>query len=186
MVICGYSQYEFWNETCNSPTLTVMYLLWRDERHSPVRTAGGAGLIHSCVQRPPEEGKSPCASPWNTAKAHLKRWEGTPHTPATLPARSSGIKSAGCLLSYCFTLLKKSPEYKRAAFIINNRLMPRNLQNVIKSESASCLICNKPIKNHQVIFSSEGQSEEVTDEEKMNIHSVIALEDTCQAPWNHY
>lgn len=40
---------------------------------------------------------------------------------------------------------------------------------------------NKLIKSDQVIFSSEDQSVEVTDEEKMNIHSIVALERTCQA-----
>lgn len=59
--------------------------------------------------------------------------------------------------------------------------MPRNLPNVIKSKSASCLMFNKLIKSDQVIFSSEDQSVEVTDEEKMNIHSIVALERTCQA-----
>lgn len=59
--------------------------------------------------------------------------------------------------------------------------MPRNPQNVIKSKSASCLMFNKLIKSDQVIFSSEDQSVEVTDEEKMNIHSIVALERTCQA-----
>lgn len=62
--------------------------------------------------------------------------------------------------------------------------MPRNLQNVIKSKSASCLMFNKLIKNDQVIFSSEGQGEEVTDEKKLNIHSIVASEGTCQARWN--
>lgn len=37
---------------------------------------------------------------------------------------------------------------------------------------------NKLIKSDQVIFSSEDQSVEVTDEEKMNIHSIVALERT--------
>lgn len=64
--------------------------------------------------------------------------------------------------------------------------MPRNLQNVIKGKSASCLMFNKLIKNDQIIPSSEGQSEEVTDEEKLNIHSIVALEETCQDRWNHY
>lgn len=59
--------------------------------------------------------------------------------------------------------------------------MPRNLQNVIKSKSASCLMFNKLIKSDQVIFSSEDQSMEVSDEEKMNIHSIVPLERTCQA-----
>ena len=62
--------------------------------------------------------------------------------------------------------------------------MPRNLQNVIKSKSASYLMFNKLIKNDQVIFSSEGQGKEVTDEEKLNIHSIVALEGTCQASQN--
>ena len=43
---------------------------------------------------------------------------------------------------------------------------------------------NKLIKNDQIIFSSEDQSEEVTDEEKLNIHSTVALEGVCQASWN--
>lgn len=59
--------------------------------------------------------------------------------------------------------------------------MPRKLQNVIKSKSVSCLMFNKLIKNDQVIFSSEGQSSEVTDKEKLNIHSIVVLEGTCQA-----
>lgn len=59
--------------------------------------------------------------------------------------------------------------------------MPRNLQNVIKSKSVSCLMFNKLIKSDQVIFSSKDQRVEVTDEEKMNIHSIVALERTCQA-----
>lgn len=62
--------------------------------------------------------------------------------------------------------------------------MPRNLQNVIKSKSASCLMFNKLIKSDQVIFSSEDQSEEVTDEEELNIHLTVALEGVCQASWN--
>lgn len=41
---------------------------------------------------------------------------------------------------------------------------------------------NKLIKNDQVIFSSEGQGEEVTDEEKLNIHSVVASEGTFVSP----
>lgn len=63
--------------------------------------------------------------------------------------------------------------------------MPRNLQNVIKSKSASCLMFNKLIKSDQVIFSSEDQSEEVTDEEKLNIHLSVALEGTCRAQQTH-
>lgn len=62
--------------------------------------------------------------------------------------------------------------------------MPRNPQNVIKSKSASCLMFNKLIKNDQVIFSSEGQGKEVTDEKKLNIHSFVALEGACQATWD--
>lgn len=63
--------------------------------------------------------------------------------------------------------------------------MPRNLQNVIKSKSASCLMFNKLIKNDRVIFSSESQGEEVTDEEKLNIYSIVAFEGNCQVRWNH-
>lgn len=43
---------------------------------------------------------------------------------------------------------------------------------------------NKLMKNDQVIFGSEGQDEKVTDEEKLNIHSIVALEGPCQARWN--
>lgn len=43
---------------------------------------------------------------------------------------------------------------------------------------------NKLIKNDQVIFSSEGQGKEVTDEKKLNIHSFVALEGACQATWD--
>lgn len=43
----------------------------------------------------------------------------------------------------------------------------------------------KLIKNDQVIFSSEGQGKEVTDEEKLNIHSIVALEGIYQVRWIH-
>lgn len=60
--------------------------------------------------------------------------------------------------------------------------MPRNLRNVMKSQSASRLMFNKLIKNDQVIFSSEGQGKEVTDEEKLNIHPGLASEGTSVSP----
>lgn len=44
---------------------------------------------------------------------------------------------------------------------------------------------NELIKSDQVIFSSKDQSAKVTDEEKLNIHSIVALEGTCRAQQTH-
>lgn len=62
--------------------------------------------------------------------------------------------------------------------------MFRNLQNVIKSKLVSCLMFNKLIKNDQVIFSFEGQGEEVIDEEELNIYLIVVLDGSCQVRWN--
>lgn len=153
-----------------------------------VKTIGRKELIYSWTQLYDHviEGKAPCASIWNIAKIQFKenlRSCGLAHTCNT----SSMLLMHKNLLDYfllLFFFIKKSSEYKCAIFIINVRLMPRKLQNVIKSKSVSCLMFNKLIKNDQVIFSSEGQSSEVTDKEKLNIHSIVVLEGTCQAWWN--
>lgn len=40
---------------------------------------------------------------------------------------------------------------------------------------ANCLLFNQLCKNDQAAFSSEGQTEEVTEEEKLKIHLVATL-----------